>query len=361
MEFDLDRFDRDRTEFITGVRCATERLMDTVKMGPSELQLRELVMVCARLGSSRDLQKLAPVDWSTADWSRELRAGRTLIHKCMAVAKAAGFLEGKLGELTLNRFAVRLWLNGELPTVEMRAEIDRAKESQASKSSRMTRNCPPRGQEEKSATRTNQSASRTPQSASRIRTYISNNSNNSVPVPDASTSPPGGLTGSPSDGAPDPTTNAETGPVILESLPDYVIQQPEIADAVDQPVDRLDAGDLIRGVFTQLRPADLADCKAMTLWFRRQLAAPEPIIAIPTEAHLLIVIACGLYAARMPDHSVRRSRVGVFVSTICRQDFRRVLKYLPTARKNLDDLVAAVGNRTLRIEHHRADSISHST
>jgi hypothetical protein len=343
LEFDLDAFDRDRSEFINAVKCAMERVMDAAKMGPTELQLRELVMVCARLGTLRDLHRIAAVDWSVSEWSRELRAGRTLIYKCLAVAKAAGILEGHIGQLSLCRHGVRLWLVGDLPTVEMRGQIDAAKDRQSSKRGRSRPGRPPDGQDDQSATRTDQSVSRTDQSVSRIRTSLSNNSSTG-PDPDPEGRPPDGLPsgGRHSDKAPGPVPDAEAGTVIWESLPDYVLEQPEIAEAIDRDVDPLPPGELIRGVFTQLSVPDLGSSKAMTLWFRRQLSAPDPVIQGSTEGHLLLVIACGLYAQRLPEHAVRKSRVGVFVSTVCRREFRRVLKFLPAARSELDLLLEKV-------------------
>ncbi|MEM0927610.1 MAG: hypothetical protein AAGJ83_16305, partial [Planctomycetota bacterium] len=303
---------------------------------------------------------LQSVDFSVEEWSSELRAGRTLICKCVAVAKASGILEGKIGQLTLNRDAARLWLTGELPTVQTLEAIAAAKGSQESKR-RRNRGSPAPGQ---SGSRTDSSGSRTEKSGSRIRTSLSKDSYNSVPDRNAGAreAPPPPRPSPDRDRFTEPRREnhanpgrAETGPCIWKELPEYMFDQPEIGDALEQPVDPLPAGDLIRGVFTQLCESDLESTKAMTLWFRRQMSAPEPAIGGATEAHLLIVIACGIYASKLPDHAIRSSRVGLFVSTIVRRELRRCLKYLPEARRSLDRLMRQVpdGHATrLPLEDH---------
>lgn len=73
----------------------------------------------------------------------------------------------------------------------------------------------------------------------------------------------------------------------------------------------------------------------MIAWFRRQLAAPEPVTG-PTEAELLLVLAAARYATKLPDNQVR-NRVGLFVRCVSRRYWRRLLPQLQGACDELSE------------------------
>lgn len=73
----------------------------------------------------------------------------------------------------------------------------------------------------------------------------------------------------------------------------------------------------------------------MIAWFRRQLAAPEPVTG-PTEAELLLVLAAARYATRLPESQVR-NRVGLFVRCVSRRYWRRLLPQLQGACDELSE------------------------
>jgi hypothetical protein len=55
-------------------------------------------------------------------------------------------------------------------------------------------------------------------------------------------------------------------------------------------------------------------------------------------AEVCLTVAAAMQAARMPDRTVDRSRVGVFVGIIQRRSWRRVYRYLREAIEAVDGL-----------------------
>lgn len=343
--FDLDSFDRNRSEYLSALYLVIERIQDAAQMGMSELQLGVMIKTVGNLCTSHvrslDQCDLRPVDWTEHDWQRELRCKRTVLFKCLAVAKTAGVIDGSIGQLVLRTAGVRTWLSGELPDASMRSRIDAAKQRSGPSSSRGEQFA----RRTEFARRTDQFATRTDEFASRTDTYISNNTHTDPDPDPARESPSNGLANRSGS-----ESGAGSAPVFLdEELPECMLGQPEIDESLHRSVDPLPPTDEhLRGAFVPLSDRDLGDTKAMVLWFRRQLAAPDPVITGSTEAHLLIAIAIGLHAAAMRPEEIQRSRVAVFVAVLRRRAFFRIRRQLPKAREQLDQLIAAAGDVVTR-------------
>lgn len=98
-------------------------------------------------------------------------------------------------------------------------------------------------------------------------------------------------------------------------------------------------GALELGIWAPLREQHLTSAAVLTDWHARQLSALWPACG-DTEADRLLVLAAGLHAASMPDRQVRRNRVAIFIDTIRRGQWARVLRYLPAAAAALQETEA---------------------
>jgi hypothetical protein len=138
--------------------------------------------------------------------------------------------------------------------------------------------------------------------------------------------------------APDPAPNPEPAPEEGESASEeFDLDDPLIADAILRTVHPEDASTLARGAFAPLKESHLKSARSLREWHARQLSCKRPVVG-DTEAHLLAVIAAGIYATRMRAEDVQRSRVAVFVGVVRKRAWSRVARYLPEARVELDKL-----------------------
>lgn len=87
-------------------------------------------------------------------------------------------------------------------------------------------------------------------------------------------------------------------------------------------------------VFAGLQVVDL-ERPVMIQWHCEQLSLQRPF-AGPTEAHLLLTLACGLFAARVDSQHVRRTRVAFWVHHVTYAKYRESLRYLDEVRERLD-------------------------
>jgi len=121
---------------------------------------------------------------------------------------------------------------------------------------------------------------------------------------------------------------------------------PELVEASARPVAPLPAGDLQYGVFAAITIKQLRGAGSMIGWFRKQLSAPRPATG-PTEADLLLVLAASIWAVDLPAERIHRNRVAVFVATVSRGRWQRVLPKLPEARRRLAVLLQRYGRHDL--------------
>lgn len=129
------------------------------------------------------------------------------------------------------------------------------------------------------------------------------------------------------------TASAEPGPERVSIL----ARVPELVAAWPREVAPLPAGDLLHGVFRPLAEASLKRPFGLVEWFRRQLSALAPVTG-DSEAELLLVLAAAVYALRLK--TVRLNRAAAFVACVSRGEWRRVVPYIPDARRQLDELLA---------------------
>lgn len=115
-------------------------------------------------------------------------------------------------------------------------------------------------------------------------------------------------------------------------LSDRLAVIPELQRAALQFVTPKDAGDLVYGAFACLLERHLETPATILDWHARQLNLPEPVVGA-TAAEAILCVAAGLYAARMRAEDVRKNRVAVFVSTVAKGRWERVLPYVREASK----------------------------
>ena len=120
---------------------------------------------------------------------------------------------------------------------------------------------------------------------------------------------------------------------------------PEIAANLQRRVQPLPAGDLIHGAFTPLkpktfeRPEPSVMAGSLAIWFRRQLSAPQPICG-DSVAELIVIIASGLYASSLPAVEVKKNRAAVFVTTLSRELWFRITRFVGPADDALQQTLA---------------------
>ncbi len=124
-----------------------------------------------------------------------------------------------------------------------------------------------------------------------------------------------------------------------EKLPEALAIVPELAEASRRPVTGRPVGKLVYGVFAVLQERHLGQAATLVAWYRMQLSLPDPVLTGAVEAEAILVTAAGLYALRLPARDVRKSRVGVFVHTVTRRDWRRVLRYVPEAAEAVREVL----------------------
>lgn len=133
---------------------------------------------------------------------------------------------------------------------------------------------------------------------------------------------------------PDPDPEARNREVGYE-LPEELAIVPELREAAGRVVAKRPLGSLAYGAFAKFQERHLANANTLLEWHGRQLSLPDPVLG-PTLAEAILCVAAGLYAARLPAQEIRKSRVAVFVHTVAKGDWRRVLRYVPEAARQVD-------------------------
>lgn len=118
---------------------------------------------------------------------------------------------------------------------------------------------------------------------------------------------------------------------------------PELAEGADLRIEPLPPSRLVYGPWAVIEDKHLDHAPSLIEWLRRQASIASPVCG-DTEADLLLVLAAGLEAIRIPSSEVRKTRVAIFVNTVSREIWRPVLKHISKARKTLDALAAQKGH-----------------
>jgi hypothetical protein len=127
-------------------------------------------------------------------------------------------------------------------------------------------------------------------------------------------------------------------PRMAQRVPDWLDEVPELREARPRRIAPLPPAGLVYGAFDTVRETHLAD-GSLVPWFRRQLGCQRPVTT-DCEAELILVLAAGLAAAALPQAEVTKSRCGIFVATVNRALWPKVLKHVPAARTLLDGVLA---------------------
>lgn len=78
------------------------------------------------------------------------------------------------------------------------------------------------------------------------------------------------------------------------------------------------------------------------LWYKQQLAAPEPVLTAANCAELALTIAAAITVSRMPAKTIRSSRWAVWAAIVQRQDVRRITaEDIATAAEIVRDILQA--------------------
>lgn len=124
-------------------------------------------------------------------------------------------------------------------------------------------------------------------------------------------------------------------------MPAYLASSPVLADAGTRTVSPKASDRMANGVFVSVESGKLDVTGWIVGWFRAQLAAADPVLG-DSEAELLLAIAWGLYAARLPKDEVRKNRAALFAHVVKRRVYRHAARYVDEARRRLDDWLAAM-------------------
>lgn len=109
---------------------------------------------------------------------------------------------------------------------------------------------------------------------------------------------------------------------------------PILRDAAKVAVEPLEPLGLARGAFAAVKQKHLSDARLLSEWYRRQLSLPDPVCE-NSRADLLLVIATGIYAAKVPDAEVKKTRAAIFVDVINKGRWRKVTPYVDEACSKL--------------------------
>lgn len=115
---------------------------------------------------------------------------------------------------------------------------------------------------------------------------------------------------------------------------DMISSIPSLTESALIAVDPLPAKSLAEGAFAKLQDEHLSNARSLTEWFKRQLSLPDPVCG-HTRADLLLILAAGLHAAKMPSGKVKKTRCAVFVNVVTRGRWRQVTRHLREAEINL--------------------------
>jgi hypothetical protein len=134
-----------------------------------------------------------------------------------------------------------------------------------------------------------------------------------------------------------PRTGSQSGPEPRQAER-WFGEVPELREAAGRRIVPLPPAGLVYGAFKPLKETNLAD-GSLVAWYRRQIGLSRPLTG-DTEADLLLVLAAGIAASKIPDREVLKSRVGIFSATVSRGAWSKVLFCVPAARELLDHVAS---------------------
>jgi hypothetical protein len=104
--------------------------------------------------------------------------------------------------------------------------------------------------------------------------------------------------------------------------------------------------EMIQSVFVSLKASDVLSKPPLwwaAVWYKRQLAAPDPVLRGSNAAEAAIVVALSMCLAKLPEHSIKKSRTSMFISLLTRGAAglqTRIGPYLPSAITAVEEVLA---------------------
>jgi hypothetical protein len=152
---------------------------------------------------------------------------------------------------------------------------------------------------------------------------------------------------------------ARPGPVSEDSgnagtaIAELIAETPELQQLQTHRIapDPTDAAEMTQSVFFPLKASDVASKSPLwwaANWYKRQLAAPDPVLRGSNAAEAAVVVALALSLAKLPDAAVKKSRTSMFIAMLTKGTAglrTRAAPFIPAAvellRKQLEKQTAA--------------------
>lgn len=112
-----------------------------------------------------------------------------------------------------------------------------------------------------------------------------------------------------------PSVSSEVAAIVASNADLQALQLIRVAP------DPTDACEMLTSVFMPLKASDVLSKKPMwwgAVWYKRQLAAPDPVLRGSNAAEAAIVVALAMSLAKVPEVQVKTSRTSMFISLLSR-------------------------------------------
>jgi len=104
-------------------------------------------------------------------------------------------------------------------------------------------------------------------------------------------------------------------------IADMILDNPELQELTGFEIepDRTDQAEMQTSVFAPLKASDVLSKPALwwaAVWYKRQLASPDPVLRGGNAAEATIVVALAMSLAKVPDAQVKATRTSMFISLL---------------------------------------------
>ena len=112
----------------------------------------------------------------------------------------------------------------------------------------------------------------------------------------------------------------ETQPV-SSVIADMILDSAELQELTGFEIepDRTDPAEMATSVFAPLKASDVLSKPSLwwaAVWYKRQLASPDPVLRGGNAAEAAIVVALAMSLAKVPDSQVKSTRTSMFISLL---------------------------------------------
>jgi hypothetical protein len=138
-------------------------------------------------------------------------------------------------------------------------------------------------------------------------------------------------------------------------IADIILDYPELQElhAHEVSPDPHDASEMATSVFAPLKASDILSKPPMwwgAVWYKRQLASPDPVLRGSNAAEAAIVVALAMSLAKVPDAQVKASRTSMFISLLTKGSAGLANRASPCIPQAIE-LVRAALARTATPQH----------